>query len=67
MHPTRAKNSYLLRAKTLISLIDHDAKLTELWTRANTKIKRVSNLKFCGNAPLGVQINWEKQKDCVSS
>jgi len=46
--------SYLFRGKTLISLIDHHAKFSELWTRANIKIKRAPDLKFGGNAPLGV-------------
>jgi len=41
-------NSFLFVAKTLISLIDHRAKLTKLWTRATKKIKRVPNLKFGG-------------------
>jgi len=38
----------------LISLIDQYAKFSELWTRANKKINRVPNLKFGGNAPLGI-------------
>jgi len=49
MHPIKGRKiaySYLFRAKTLVSLIDHLEKNFELWTRANTKIKQASILKF---------------------